>query len=157
MTFSMANCTPSAEDVVIFLLFPAMRTPVTLLIVSLFGILFVTGCGGSVRTPVLNAQGKQVGEIDIQGQSVATIYLKGDDIAGKVRGNVVRNATGGKVGTIEQKDGLTLLTDAKGQDVGSIENGTDCYGKSPEKLGSVSIEDDVTIAGAACLLLLLPR
>jgi hypothetical protein len=78
MTFSMTNCTPSAEDVVIFLLFPAMRTPVTLLIVSLFGILFVTGCGGSVRTPVLNAQGKQVGEIDIQGQSVATIYLKGE-------------------------------------------------------------------------------
>lgn len=146
-----------AEDVAIFLLFPPMRSPAALLIVCLFGLLFVTACGGNERTPVYDAKGKQIGAIEIQDTSVATIFDAAGAEAGAVRGTVVRNTKGGKAGSIQSKDGHVVLTDGKGQDIGSIENGTDCYGKSQAKLGSVQVENDVNIAGAACLLLLLPR
>ncbi len=134
-----------------------MRGRVALLIVCLFGVLFVTSCGGKQRVSIVNAQGKTVGEIQVDSPDEGTILQPDGSERGRVRGTMVRDTKGARVGTVEQRSEHTVITDAKGSDAGTLEKGTDCYGKGKAKLGTVKGEVSVNMAGAACLLLLLPK
>lgn len=130
-----------------------MRT--ALVIVSLFGLLFVTACGGSVRTLVYDAQNKQVGEIEIESDTEASILDAQGRAVGRVRGALVRNAQGARAGTITVKDTAVVIVNEEEDEIGSLENGTDCYGKTQTKLGRISAVMEPETAGAACLLLFL--
>jgi hypothetical protein len=129
----------------------------SLLILSLFGVLFLTSCGGPEKIAVTDTGGRQVGEILLEDDDNATIASVNGETRGKVRGNLVRNDMGKRAGTIEKRDGVIVLVDAENSEVGSIEKGSECYGKSQTMLGSVKGEVDVDAVGAACMLLLLPK
>ena len=128
-----------------------------LLIISLFGLLFLTSCGGKINTVVYRTDGMKVGEIQFEDDENSVILGNDNQPRGRIRGSLVRNDTGGKAGTIEERDGHIVIVDTNGADIGSLENDVDCYGKGQEKLGSISAKIDTEAAGAACLLLLLPK
>ncbi len=136
---------------------PKTSRGVTLLILSCFGLLFLTNCGGTVQMPVSDATGRTVGNIQIEDENNATIVSINGEVRGKVRGLLVRGENGGRTGTLEMRDGHLVLLDADKNAIGSVENGTDCYGKSQTLLGKVPAETDTGAAGAACMLLLLPK
>jgi hypothetical protein len=128
---------------------------VPLLVLSCFGLLFLSGCGKEVKTYVYDEKGNKLGEIQFENDDNATIVDTHGEVAGRVRGALVRNASGKKIGTVEQKDGSVMFLDAEGNAMGSLEDGSDCYGKGPEKLGHINAEIDIEAAGAACMVLLL--
>ncbi len=129
----------------------------TLLILSLFGILFLTNCGGTPDIPVTDAEGRTVGHIRVDNKDNATILSVSNEERGRVRGNLVRDDSGGRAGTVQLRDVHVVLVDDKGGDIGSVEKGTDCYGKSQTLLGKIPAETDPEFGGAACMLLLLPK
>lgn len=129
----------------------------TLIILSLFGVLFLTGCGGTIQTGVLNSAGAKVGDITFHSDNQSTILDASGNAIGEVIGTNILGPGGQKLGSIEDRDGHIVIINANNQDVGSLENGTDCYGKTQEKLGTVSTAIDPEAAAAACYLLLLPK
>lgn len=132
-----------------------MRKSVTLIILSLFGILFLTSCSAQ-KNPVVDASGKIVGEIQVEKTKTATILDAAGKTLGHVRGDLVRDASGKKAGSVTVKEGHTVITDASNNPIGSVEKQTDCYGKSQKMLGAVQMKDaEAEVAGAACLLLFL--
>lgn len=130
-----------------------MRT--TLILLSLFGLLVVTGCGGTVSTRVLDAKGRHVGTIRLESEHTAIITDEHGEVRGRVRGNLVRDAGSKKLGTIEQRDEHIVVIDANDDEVGSVEQEINCYGKSQALLGRISAKIDPEAAGAACLILLI--
>lgn len=128
-----------------------------LLLLSCFGVLFLTACGGTAQISVSDATGRTVGFIQAEDENSATIISVNNEVRGKVRGALVRDDTGGRAGTLEMRDGHLVLLDADGNAIGTLENGTNCYGKSQTLLGTVPATTDNEAAGAACMLLLLPK
>ena len=125
-----------------------------IVILSLFGIMFVTGCS-SIKTYVYDATGKQRGEIQIENNDNAVILGANGETAGRVRGGLVRTSDGKKAGTIETREEHVVIVDAEANEIGSLENETDCYGQTQTLLGRVSARIDTEAAAAACLLLFL--
>ena len=164
LIFSMPDCSRSLvrDHIFLFLLHSSMhkkrsRNVLPLLIVSLFGLLFVTSCGGKVNMDVTDAEGHRVGEVQVTGEQSVTILDARGGTRGKVEKNIITDDTGTAVGSVEERDGHMLILDEKGNGIGSIEKDTECYGKTQELLGKVSANVSVNAVGGACLLIFLPK
>jgi hypothetical protein len=138
-----------------FCLLPPVAMRATLLILSLFGLLFVTACGGTVSNAVYNQEGKKVGDIQFENENSATILDQYGEAVGKVRGNIIRDAGSKKLGTVELRDGKVIIIDAEDNEVGTVNNDTECYGQSSELRGTIGTKLDAEAAAAACLILLI--
>ena len=127
---------------------------IILLILSFFGILFITSCSPQKNPAVYNQRGIQVGEIQIENEKEATIIDIYNQVRGRIRGAVVRDESGGRVGEVTIEGNKAIITDTMARQIGSYENGT-CYGPNDAPLGRVSSINDSKAASAGCLLLLI--
>jgi hypothetical protein len=132
---------------------PPMRT---LLLLSLFGLLFLTGCN-SDKPIVMNLNGDLLGEIRLGDPGNATVIDSYGQAQGRVRGDVVRDENGKNVGRIIERDGELSILNEDGMEVGTLQSGTDCYTKEETFVGSIGMEVDQNAAAGACLLLILSK
>jgi hypothetical protein len=131
-----------------------MRSAVFLILVSLFGVMFLSGCSEK-RTAVNGPNGAMIGQVHTEGDSEATIYNAHDAVVAHVRGNLVRDAQGKRLGTVLQQKDVVILQDATDNPAGSLDKGVECHGKSPKVLGTLAEELKANIAGGACIALAL--
>ncbi len=125
-------------------------------IVSLTALLTLVSCGGGA-VKVFNAAGQLAGTIRIDSADTFTVIDRYGQTQGHVRGGAVRDENGKRVATMTAKDDRMILADTNQNDIGTLERGTDCFGKTQQKLGHVEGQVDPQAAGAACILLLLPK
>lgn len=124
-----------------------------LLILCLFGILFLTGCRGP-GTPVFNREGNVSGSVSVENPASATVYDKGGLNVGHVQGTLVSDRNGTRRGTV-LANGTTEIYDRAGRSMGTIRGGVNCFDHSGRHVGRLSADIDDEAAGGACLLLLL--
>jgi sporulation protein YlmC with PRC-barrel domain len=126
----------------------------SLLLLSLFGILFLTACG-SVHVYMYRADGMKMGEIQFESDDLSSILGKDGKIIGSVKGNDIIGSDGTKVGSVKKENDHVIILDSKDMETGSVEKGTECYGKTQRLLGRINVEIDTDAVAGACLLLLL--
>ncbi len=125
-----------------------------LIFLSLFGLLFLTGCGAE-PVGVFDAQGSQVGSMEIHGEEA--VIRKGETTVGKVESGTILGADGRKMGSVMLSGSHVLIADATGAPVGSVEQETNCFGKTSAMLGHIGGKVEAEVAAGGCYLLLLAR
>lgn len=126
-----------------------------LLLLSIFGLLFLTGCGKDPTITVSDATGHQVGTVEVNGQN--GVVLRGTKTIGSIQSGTILGQDGKRVGSVIQHDKKVLIADGSGRPVGSLEAETKCFGKTSSAIGSINGEVPSSVGAGACYLLLLNR
>ncbi len=125
-----------------------------LIFLSLFGLLFLTGCGKE-PVGVFDSKGSQVGSMDISGESA--VIHKGETTVGTVESGTILGPDGKKMGSVVMKNDHVLIADITGAPVGSLEEETNCFGKTSAMLGHIGGKVEAQVAAGGCYLLLVAK
>jgi len=127
-----------------------------LFIISLFGILFLSGCGAKKQL-VYDLQGTMVGEVRLGETGSATVIDSYGQVQGKIRGDVIRDDNGKNRGRVVNRNGEISILDEEGMQIGTLQKGVECYSKDDSFLGRLNQKIDENAAAGACLLLILQK
>ncbi len=126
-----------------------------LLCLSLFGLLFLTNCGKKQVVRVVNAEGGNMGSVEVDGK-MGLVERNGKS-AGRIEDGTFFGADGTVLGKALPQGDIVLIADASGNAVGSLESGVNCFGKAAAMIGKIDGALAPDLAAGACYLTLLAR